>query len=152
RMNPVSRGALRLARRVPWLAHGLLGLRTRQFQGDPEGFLNGFIRRWPRCDQELFRRPEIRAVFLADLREVLVAGGGCATLVQELRRFSRGGFALAEAPATARVLLLHGQQDTLVPPFMSRFVAERLGQAETAFRPGGHLVVVEHTEELMHRG
>jgi hypothetical protein len=35
---------------------------------------------------------------------------------------------------------------------MSRFVAERLSQAEAAFRPGGHLVVVEHTDELMRRG
>ncbi len=151
-MNPVSRQALRLARSVPWLVQGLLALRTRGFHGDPEGFLDGLVRRWPRADQELFRRPEVRAVFLADLREVLVAGDGCTTLVRELQLFSRWGFDLAEVPASARVLLWHGEEDGLVPPFMTRLLAQRLPWTETAFRPGGHLLVVEHIEELIQRG
>ena len=75
-------------------------------------------------------------MFLADMREVLVEGEGPGNLAQELGLYFRWGFRLSDVPAGARVLLWHGRDDLLVPPFMSEHVAAALPGAEVTLHPG----------------
>ena len=152
RMSPVPRQALLLGRRLPWLARAILAYLGSRFRSSPEGFLDRLVGRWSEHDRELFRRPEVRASFLGDLREVLVTGGGSETLVRELQLYFDWGFDLADIPASARVLLWHGRHDLVVPPFMTRHAADRLPRAVVAFHPGGHFMIVEHLDELVRWG
>jgi pimeloyl-ACP methyl ester carboxylesterase len=149
RMSPLVRRGLRLACRLPWLARVFFALRARDFRSDPERFLARLMSRWSRFDQELFRRPEVRSAFLADLREVLVHGAGPAGMVRELQLYFHWGFDLGDVPPGARVVVLHGRHDLLVPPGMAEHFARHLPGAELVYRPGGHFMIVDHVEELI---
>jgi pimeloyl-ACP methyl ester carboxylesterase len=141
---------LQAGRRVPWLVRWVLARRGRSYRRDPEGFLTALLQRWSRADQELFTRAEVRAMFLADLREVLVNGAGPVGMVRELQLYFRWGFQLADVPRGVPVLLWHGRQDHLVPPFMSDHVARHLG-SEVTYHPGGHFMVIDHADEVVQR-
>jgi pimeloyl-ACP methyl ester carboxylesterase len=149
RMRPLAQRGLRLARHLPWFAGALLALRTRHFRSDPEGFLARLSGRCSPRDQVLFHRAEVRAAFLADLREVLVTGRGASALARELQLYFHWGFDLAEVPAQARVVLWHGRDDRLVPPIMAEHLARNLPGAEVALYPGGHFMVLDHAEEVV---
>src|SRR5262249_49006343 len=90
-----------------------------------------------------------RAMFLDDLREVLARGVGVEGLVRELQLYFHWGFSLAELPAGAEVVFWHGTGDGLVPPAMSRYMAERGPGSTVHYRPGGHFLVLDHLEEVL---
>ncbi len=148
-MGPFPRQALSLSRRAPALLRWIFRTRLRSYYRDPEGFLSNLVRTWARSDQQLFTRPEVRRFFLNDLHEVLVPGTAAAGLVQELRLYQNWGFRLEDVPASAQVVLWHGQDDVLVPPAMSEYVASRLPAAQVVFRPGGHFMMVDHAGEMV---
>jgi pimeloyl-ACP methyl ester carboxylesterase len=151
RMNPLPRRVLRLSRHLPWLVRAALRLRLRQFRSDPDGFLAGLIRRWSITDGELFRRAEVRATLLADLKEVFLHELAAEGLVQELRLYFHWGFQLDEIAPGARLVLWHGRDDVLVPPVMTLHAASQLPGAEVALLPGGHFTVIDHAEEVVRR-
>jgi pimeloyl-ACP methyl ester carboxylesterase len=150
-MSPLARQALRLGRRLPWLASGLLALRARHFRRDPEAFLDALMRRWPGPDRELFESPLLRRLFLADLSAVLAHGEGVRGLARELGLYFRWGFRLEELPPGIRLLLWHGRHDPLVPASMAEHVAGLVPGAELILRPGGHFMAVGHAEEIIER-
>jgi pimeloyl-ACP methyl ester carboxylesterase len=150
-MGPLARRALGLGRRLPWAIQALLHLRTRHFHRDPEGFLSWLVARWSRSDRQLFARPEIRQMFLADLSQVLVQGQGASGLARELGLYFHWGFHLADLPPGARLLLWHGRNDHLVPAFMAEHVVAAVPGAELVLHPGGHFMAVEHADEIIAR-
>jgi pimeloyl-ACP methyl ester carboxylesterase len=151
RMGRLPRRVLRLGRMAPWLVRATLWLRMRRFRADPDGFLAELLRRWSRSDQQLFERPEVRELFLTDMRQVLVEGEGPGNLAKELGLYFRWGFRLSDVPADARVLLWHGREDRLVPSFMSEHVAAALPGAEVTVYPGGHFMALNHADEIVAR-
>jgi pimeloyl-ACP methyl ester carboxylesterase len=150
-MKPYARLALRGGRLFPLLTRCVLALRARHFRRDPEAFLNELAGRWARCDQELMARPEIRALFLADLHEVLVTGQGAGAMAHELGLYFRWGFALEDIRPTQRVHFWHGHADLLVPPAMCRVMADRLPAAEVTLCPGGHFMILDRADEVLRR-
>lgn len=151
RMGALPRSALRIGRFAPWLVRATLWLRMRRFRADPDGFLADLLDTWSRSDRQLFERPEVRELFLADIRQVLVDGEGPGNLAKELGLYFRWGFRLSEVPAGSRVLLWHGREDRVVPAFMSEYVAQALPGAELTLLPGGHFTAVPHAEEIVGR-
>jgi pimeloyl-ACP methyl ester carboxylesterase len=151
RMSPFTQRALTLARRFPWLVRAILRVRVTQIRADPERFLAGLIRRWSVTDRALFQAEEVRATLLADLEQVFLRGEPVEGLSQELCLYFRWGFRLGEVPPGARVMLWHGRQDVLVPPFMTAHAARHLPGAEATLLPGGHFMVIGHADELARR-
>lgn len=150
RMGRLARRVLRVGAFAPWLIQAAFWLRLRQFRADPEAFLSALLRRWSHSDRALFDRPEVRAFFLADVRQVL-EGEGPGNLARELALYSRWGFRLSDVPPGARVFLWHGREDRLVPPAMSEHVGAALPGAEVAVLPGGHFMAVNHAEAIISR-
>jgi pimeloyl-ACP methyl ester carboxylesterase len=150
-MEALPRSAMRIGQFAPWLVRATLWLRARRFRIDPDGFLDDLLQTWSRADRRLFERPEVRALFLADVRQVLVDGEGPNNLAKELGLYFRWGFRLSEVPAAARVLLWHGREDRLVPAFMGEYVAQAVPGAELTLLPGGHFTAVPHAEEIVGR-
>jgi pimeloyl-ACP methyl ester carboxylesterase len=148
-MKSHARMALRLGRHCPVLVRWFLARRARLFRRDPVAFLDTVVRSWSPSDQELFTQPRIRAMFLADLEEVLVRGQGHEGLVQQLGLYFRWGFDLEEIPPTSRAIFWHGRHDLLVPAAMSERMARQLPGGECHLRPGGHFMCVEHADEVM---
>jgi pimeloyl-ACP methyl ester carboxylesterase len=148
-MGPLARNALLIGKRFPWLVKAILAVRVQRVRSNPDAFLSALIRRWSRTDGDLFRRPEVRATLLADIKEVFVKGRAAEGLSRELQLYSRWGFRLDEIDPGARVLLWHGRDDVLVPPFMTEHAARHLPGAEAAYLPGGHFMVIDHAEDLV---
>jgi pimeloyl-ACP methyl ester carboxylesterase len=150
-MGALAWSALQLSCAWPGLMRWFFASRARAFRRDPEGFLLSLVRRWSRSDQELFERTKVREMLLADLREVLIHGQGAEGLVQEMQLYFRWGFELSDIPRDSKVVLWHGQDDQLVPPFMADYVAQHLPGAEVEYRPGGHFMVIDYADEVMRR-
>jgi pimeloyl-ACP methyl ester carboxylesterase len=148
-MESQARMVLRVGYLCPPLVRWFLAHRSRLYRRDPEAFLDALVRQWSRSDQDLFTRPEIRGMFLADLEEILIRGQGYESLVQQLGLYFRWGFELEEIPPTSRAIFWHGQHDLLVPPAMSERMARQLPGGEVHLRPGGHFMCVEYAEEVM---
>ncbi|MFO0929628.1 MAG: alpha/beta hydrolase [Gemmataceae bacterium] len=150
-MDPTERRILLLARWMPWVVQGLLGVQLRCYENSPEELLATLMRRWPAADQEVFGDAWLRTLFLEDVRQVLRNVQAAALLAAELGLYSRWGFRLEDVPPTARVLMWHGSHDAVVPPLLARHVAGRLSGAELTLYPGGHFMAVHHTEEIVTR-
>ncbi len=148
RMEPSRRRALALGK-FPFLASLYLGWRLRGYAKNPEVFLDTFISRWPKADQELFNEPRLRAMFRGDLHHTLALGAGPRGLSRELRRYFHWGFDPRQI--TQRVHLWHGTDDTVVPPVMSEYMAEQLPRSALSLQSGGHFVIVSIVEQIMAR-
>ncbi|MDO8649166.1 MAG: alpha/beta hydrolase [Candidatus Peregrinibacteria bacterium] len=148
RMEPSRRRTLQLAK-FPFLANLYLSWRMRGYAKNPEVFLDSLIQRWPKADQELFKNPALRSMFLGDLDHTLHLGSGTKGLSQELRRYFHWGF----DPQTIeqQVHLWHGTDDHIVPPVMSEYMAERLPNSEVSLHPGGHSMIVNIIGDVMRK-
>ncbi len=150
---PASRRlALTLGGRRPRLALRAFRGWAERFRADPEGFLARFVAGSCRADRDLFRRDDLRRLFLADLRQVFgVAPRGPEGLAQELRLYRDLGFPLEDLPKRGRVVLWQGLDDDVVPPAMAYAMAHAIPGAEAHFVPGGHFVAVAIADRVIAR-
>ncbi len=151
-MPAARRLALAIGARRPRLAVRAFGGWAERFEADPEGFLDRFVAGSCRADRVLFRRPDLRRLFLGDLHQVFrVARRGPEGLAQELRLYRDLGFSLRDLPADRRVVLWQGLDDDVVPPAMAYAMARRIPCAEAHFVPGGHFVAIAIADQIMER-
>jgi pimeloyl-ACP methyl ester carboxylesterase len=104
---------------------------------------------FPAPDVEVLRRPDIRWVYIEDLRLASRTAGKAAS--QDFALFARDwGFRLEDIAVPVHIW--HGDLDTGVPLVQGRIQAELITGAKLHECPGeGHLLVVDHLEEILLR-
>lgn len=134
-----------LARHAPMLLRLAIRMRTDPNK-DPERFFDSYTRHNPSIDQELFRRPEIRAMFLASYREATCQGLGAFTCEVELVSKS-WGFSLRDIDVP--VTIWQGTADNMTPVGMAQALAQGIPKASLRLVPNeGHLIFLSHWREI----
>jgi pimeloyl-ACP methyl ester carboxylesterase len=134
-----------LARHAPMLLRLAIRMRPDPHR-DPERFFDSYTRHNPPCDQELFRRPEIRAMFLASYREATRQGRSAFTHELELVANS-WGFSLGDIDVP--MTIWQGTADNMTPVGMGRALAEAIPRANLRLVPNeGHLIFLSHWREI----
>lgn len=139
--------ALRAARRLPGLLVPLATALAWYARHHPDGYLDHVARRLGRPDRTILDRPQVRAMFRADLAAAFAQGptGFIADLVAIAGPW---GFALSRV--TAPVDVWHGAVDALVPVACARELARDLPRARLHLVPdAGHFMVFDRWEEIL---
>jgi pimeloyl-ACP methyl ester carboxylesterase len=93
----------------------------------------GYASIWPEDDQRVLADPEVEAIFVDDIVNVLA--GRCQAMVDDARLFGRDwGFRLADVKVPVR--WWHGDADPLVPVAAVEAAVSRLQDAELTLRSG----------------
>lgn len=146
-MRSKNRTVFRLARRAPWLLGRMMGrVAAMVAKRGPEA-LDRLLKGVPAADAEIFRRPQVRATFVADTLESMRQGPDAT--VADLRLYTRPyDFALEDI--TVPVHLFHGDADANVPVAIGRDVASRIPGCTATFVPGaGHMWFIDHIDEIL---
>ncbi len=146
-MRLMTRIGVWLGARAPWLIEAVAGLAS------------GFIRRYPRFVFEQFNRdvplpdrrwlsmPSVEGGAVADLREGL--RHGAAGYAHDIALLAQPwGFALEDIRVP--VDLWHGEDDDVIPPGHSRYLASVIPGARLHMCPGeAHLLLWNHLQEVL---
>ncbi len=145
-MSRQNRLIFGLGRRLPWLARPMWWL-ARQASRDPDRLLNQIRRSAAEPDKAILDRPQVRAIYKADLQEAFRRGS--RGLAHELVVYSRPwGFRLEDI--TMPVHLWQGEADANVPVSMGRYQASAIPNCRATFYPGeGHLMSIDRMEEIL---
>ncbi|MEZ5169583.1 MAG: alpha/beta hydrolase [Acidimicrobiia bacterium] len=102
----------------------------------------------PEGDKAVFRRPEMKEMFIDDLSGA-IARGGMRSLFSDIVLFSRPwGFRLGDVSAPIR--FWHGDADHLVPLAHGEHVAALVPDSDFSVRPGeSHLGSLDAAEEIL---
>jgi pimeloyl-ACP methyl ester carboxylesterase len=141
-----NRVGFRWGARWPALAQFVMRSMCRAISRDPERTVNAIARAMSPADVAIIRDRDVREILIADITEAFRQGSqGAARDVVLLGR--PWGFALAEIEPEVR--LWQGEQDTLVPAAMGRYLASQIPNCHATFLPGeGHLLIVNRMAEL----
>ena len=142
-----NRVGFRLAGHWPGVARTLMRSMRRSVIGRPERTVDALARAMSPADARIVRRPEVRAVLVADLIEAFRQGsdGAADDLVLLGRPW---GFSLREVQP--EVYLWQGESDTLVPPAMGRWLADQIPHCHATMLPGeGHLLIIDRMPDLI---
>jgi pimeloyl-ACP methyl ester carboxylesterase len=142
-----NRVGFQLAARWRALAGVLMRSMRNSVVGRPERTVDALARAMSPADAEVVRRPEVRDVLIADLREAFRQGSDGAT--DDMVLLGRPwGFSLGEIEP--EVYLWQGEADTLVPPAMGKYLAERIPHCHATVLPGaGHLLIIDRMPDLI---
>jgi pimeloyl-ACP methyl ester carboxylesterase len=99
------------------------------------------------ADAQIVRRPDVRELLIADLREAFRQGSDGAA--HDMALLGRPwGFPLREVEP--EVNLWQGEADTLVPPAMGRYLASQLPRCLARVLPGqGHVLIIDRMPDLI---
>jgi pimeloyl-ACP methyl ester carboxylesterase len=132
--------------RWPPLARALMRSMQRGITRRPGQMADAIARAMSPADAEIIRRPEVREILIAEITEAFRQGiRGAAWDVVLLGR--PWGFPLAGIET--EVHLWQGEEDTLVPAAMGRYLAAQIPHCHATLLPGeGHLLIVDRMPEL----
>jgi pimeloyl-ACP methyl ester carboxylesterase len=141
-----NRVGFRLGSRWPPLASAIARSMHRGITSNPERTMDALAAAMSPADAEIVRRPDVRALLMADITEAFRQGSqGAAWDIVLLGR--PWGFSLHEIQP--EVHLWQGEADTLVPPAMGRYLAQQIPHCQARLLPGeGHLLIIEHMPEF----
>ncbi len=131
-----NRLGLRLARRLPWLAHPVFAALAPLFRNRPERVLEHLGSALGEEERGFFADPALRALFAATFREAFRQGWRGPA--RDARIYAAPwGFDLGDVRVPVR--MWHGEADAIVPVGMARRVAAALPDCEATILPGeGH--------------
>lgn len=146
--TPGATGKLMLlARRAPWALWALYAVLVPRLRRDPRrisGLMAGGL---SESDRQVVARPEVQRMQIAMLLEAFRSGywGEVRDVAIATQPW---GLKLDEI--TLPVHLWDGDQNTLVPPSHSEYLAHAMPAAQLHIRPGGvYVVMVDHMEEIL---
>jgi pimeloyl-ACP methyl ester carboxylesterase len=148
-MVPLNKALVFLARRWPALTTAVFGAELAAGRRWPERMLELAPRTFPAPDVEVLQRPEIRRLYVEDLRRSSSTAARAAS--QDFALFAKDwGFRLEDI--SVPVDIWHGDLDQSVPLAQGRIQAERIEGAKVHECQGeGHLLLVDHLEEILRR-
>jgi pimeloyl-ACP methyl ester carboxylesterase len=117
-----------------------------EFREDPDAVLDELAAQLPAPDQEVFRRPQNRAIARESVLEAVRQGP--RGWIDDDRAFGTGwGFALADAGRETR--LWQGELDVLVPRAHCAYLAARLPDARFDLIPGAGHALADHWPAIL---
>jgi pimeloyl-ACP methyl ester carboxylesterase len=145
-MEGFNKGTTMVAARAPFVLSPLFALQEVVMRRWPDAALRQASRVFAEPDVKLLERPDIRAIFMSDLRQ---PSSAAQATTQDLVLFGRDwGFRLEEISVPVHVW--HGDADKNVPFAHGKAMARRIPGASFHECPGeGHLLVVSHLEEIL---
>ncbi len=128
------------------LARAAMWWMGRQARLSPERLISSVRRSFAEVDGPILTRPEMRDIFVADVREAFRQGSRGAAW--ELAMHSRPwGFRLQDIQM--EVHLWQGEADANVPVAMGRHQAGAIPNCRATFYPGeGHFMAIDRMEEI----
>ncbi len=144
-MSLQHRMAFFVGRRLPWLARAVdwwyIGRR------DPAVAIRQITRSIAKVDRPILERPEVREIFVEDLREAFRRGSRGPA--HELVLYSRPwGFRLEDI--SMPVFLWQGDADANVPVSMGHYQAHAIPNCHATFYAGeGHLLCIDRMPEIL---
>jgi pimeloyl-ACP methyl ester carboxylesterase len=119
---------------------------VEEAQRDPDALLDEIVSHLPASDQEVFRRPQQRAVARESMAESVRQGS--RGWVEDDRAFATSwGFPLSDATCETR--LWQGEVDVLVPRSHCAYLAERLPNARFELIPGAGHALADHWRDIV---
>jgi pimeloyl-ACP methyl ester carboxylesterase len=129
---------------------GSLAMRAvaRVMNDNPDKALAKMFEELPEPDKVSFNRPGIKPQYIETIREAFRSGTRGVALDYALNMKS-WGFRLEDI--SIEVHLWHGEDDTVVPPAMGRYLAETIPNCQARFLPGeGHFSLLpNHVDEIL---
>jgi pimeloyl-ACP methyl ester carboxylesterase len=138
-----------LGRRGPlWIPELAMRRVARVALGDPDTALHRIFGDLPAPDRAALERPELNRHYVDTIREAFRSGPRGAALEYVLIK-RPWGFRLEDIPIT--VHLWHGEDDTLFPPAMGRYLARAIPDCRATFFPNeGHFSLLSgHVDEVL---
>lgn len=148
-LNQRMAKALPALRRAPWMARLATGSLPRQYRRDPAAaFHKQFGRDLPDCDQRALTDPLEREQLLTAAVEATRQGARPLALEMQLG-FARP-WGVEPSDIDVPTHLWYGEDDTLTPPQMGRFLEEQISGAELTIFPGeGHMAAFIHWFDII---
>lgn len=146
-MAPFNRASIHLAQHHPWVQAGLFHVLGAVLRHTPAAVQSLMRAGEAGPDRSVLDQPGVAKALRAGMRGNVRQGAGAA--IDELRSYvAPWPFALDQI--TTRVLLWHGEADTVVPPSHARTLAARLPDAHITLLPGeGHFSVpIRHGDAI----
>jgi pimeloyl-ACP methyl ester carboxylesterase len=142
-----NKAATALAQHAPFVLPPFFAVQGFWMRRWPDAALRAMSSQLPEPDVEVLARPDVRAVFLQDVRSP--SATAARATAQDFVLFARDwGFRLRDISVPVHVW--HGDLDKNVPFAHGTFAAEHIPGAELHACPGeGHLLVVNHLEEIL---
>jgi pimeloyl-ACP methyl ester carboxylesterase len=146
-MEGFNRGLVQLAHAIPTALLPLFAVQELMVRRWPEKALQLAKKRMAEPDAALLGRPNVRAVFLEDVRRS--SGSSARAATQDFELFVREwGFRLADIAVPVHVW--HGDVDKNVPFAHGQYMAGAIPGARFHACPGeGHLLVIGHLGEIL---
>ncbi len=138
-----------LARNGPiWI--GSLGMKSvaRVMRRNPNRALSKMFKELPEPDKEAFNQPGVKQQYIDTIQEAFRSGTRGVALDYALS-MKPWGFRLEDIQI--EVYLWHGEDDTVVPPAMGRYLAQAIPNCQARFIPSeGHFSLLpNYVEEIL---
>jgi pimeloyl-ACP methyl ester carboxylesterase len=141
------RAGFKAAASMPWLIWLPLALSALLGARWPGFFLDRLIDQLPACDRKILRRPEMRAMLMADVVEAFRQGHHA--FLQDLQ-LEACPWGVPLEQTSCPIALWHGSLDTVVPPQATEAMAALLPHATVKMFPeAGHFFVFDVWREVL---
>ena len=119
----------------------------RRVLKSPEAFIDGLIASLPEPDADILRQPAIHAMMSQTSREIYRQG--CRGLTDDALALS-GEWGFSPSDVKAKVLLWHGEEDTILLPVFGRYMERELPSCRASFLRGeGHFFYLPRWAEIL---
>jgi len=131
-----------------WVGSMAMRAVARAMRNDPDSALSKLFKELPQPDRDSFDIPGVKQQYIDTIREAFRTGTRGVALDYALS-VKPWGFRLEDI--SIEVHLWHGEDDTVVPPAMGRYLSQTLPKCQARFLPGeGHFSLLpNHVEEIL---
>jgi len=131
-----------------WIGSLAMKAVARAMRQNPDRALVRMFEELPEPDKEVFNHPDARQQYIDTIQEAFRSGTRGVALDYALS-MKPWGFRLQEIQT--KVYLWHGEDDTVTPPAMGRYLAQTIPNCQARFFPNeGHFSLLpNHVEEIL---
>ncbi|UCC40416.1 MAG: alpha/beta hydrolase [Candidatus Aminicenantes bacterium] len=131
-----------------WIGSLAMKAVARVMRRNPDRALSKMFKELPEPDKEAFNQPGVKQQYINTIQEAFRSGTRGVALDYALN-MKPWGFSLEDIQI--QVYLWHGEDDTVVPPAMGRYLAQAIPNCQARFIPGeGHFSLLpNHVEEIL---
>lgn len=131
-----------------WIERLAMKAVARVMRRNPDRALSKMFKELPEPDKEAFNQPGVKQQYIDTIQEAFRSGTRGVALDYALNMKS-WGFRLEDIQR--EVYLWHGEDDTVVPPAMGKYLAEAIPNCHARFLPNeGHFSLLpNHVDEIL---
>jgi pimeloyl-ACP methyl ester carboxylesterase len=131
-----------------WISRLAMRVVASVMRKNPDEALSKMFKELPQSDKEAFNQPDVKQQYIDTIRETFRSGARGVALDYALN-MKPWGFKLEDI--SIEVHLWHGEDDTVVPPTMGRYLAEAIPNCHARFLANeGHFSLLpNHADEIL---